>query len=101
MKLWSAAVAPNPRRVEIYLMEKGIEVETENIDLGAKANYEPEFVAMIPARVPVLELMTEHSSPNQKRSAVSKRHTPSHHCWEATPRSVRLSRCGIGAWNQS
>ena len=45
MKLWSAAVAPNPRRVEIYLMEKGIEVETENIDLGAKANYEPEFVA--------------------------------------------------------
>ena len=57
MKLWSAAVAPNPRRVEIYLMEKGIEVETENIDLGAKANYEPEFVAMNPlARVPVLEL---------------------------------------------
>tara|TARA_B100000459_G_C8549293_1_gene188699 strand:- start:43 stop:669 length:627 start_codon:yes stop_codon:yes gene_type:complete len=57
MKLWSAAVAPNPRRVEIYLMEKGIEVETENIDLGAKANYEPEFVVMNPlARVPVLEL---------------------------------------------
>ena len=57
MKLWSAAVAPNPRRVEIYLMEKGIEVETENIDLGAKANYEPEFVAKNSlARVPVLEL---------------------------------------------
>ena len=57
MKLWSAVVAPNPRRVEIYLIEKGIEVETENIDLGAKANYEPEFVAMNPlARVPVLEL---------------------------------------------
>ena len=57
MKLWSAAVAPNPRRVEIYLMEKGIEVETENVDLGAKANYEPEFVAKNPlARVPVLEL---------------------------------------------
>ena len=57
MKLWSAAVAPNPRRVEIYLMEKGIEVETENVDLGAKANYEPEFVAKNSlARVPVLEL---------------------------------------------
>ncbi len=57
MKLWSAAVAPNPRRVEIYLMEKGIDVKTENIDLGAKANYEPEFVAKNPlARVPVLEL---------------------------------------------
>ena len=57
MKLWSAAVAPNPRRVDIYLIEKGIKVETENIDLGAKANYEPAFVAKNPmARVPVLEL---------------------------------------------
>ena len=56
MKLWSAAVAPNPRRVVIYLMEKGIEIETEDIDLGAKANFEPEFVAKNPlARVPVLE----------------------------------------------
>ena len=56
MKLWSAQVAPNPRRVVIFLMEKGIEVETVNIDLGAKANYEPEFMAKNPlARVPVLE----------------------------------------------
>jgi glutathione S-transferase len=56
MKLWSAAVAPNPRRVVIYLMEKGIEVETVDIDLGAKENYAPEFVAKNPlARVPVLE----------------------------------------------
>ena len=56
MKLWSAAVAPNPRRVVIYLMEKGIEIETKDIDLGAKANFEPEFVAKNPlARVPVLE----------------------------------------------
>jgi len=56
MKLWSAAGAPNPRRVAIYLMEKGIEVETVNIDLAAKENYAPEFVAKNPlARVPVLE----------------------------------------------
>lgn len=56
MKLWSAAVAPNPRRVEIYLLEKGIEVETENVDLGAKGNFAPEFMAKNPlARVPVLE----------------------------------------------
>ena len=56
MKLWSAEVAPNPRKVVIFLMEKGIEVETVNIDLGAKANYEPEFIAKNPlARVPVLE----------------------------------------------
>jgi glutathione S-transferase len=56
MKLWSAAVAPNPRRVVIYLMEKGIDVETVDIDLGAKENFAPEFVAKNPlARVPVLE----------------------------------------------
>jgi glutathione S-transferase len=56
MKLWSALVAPNPRRTVIYVMEKGIEVETVNIDLGAKENYAPEFMAKNPlARVPVLE----------------------------------------------
>jgi glutathione S-transferase len=37
-------------------MEKGIEVETVNIDIGAKENYAPDFVAKNPlARVPVLE----------------------------------------------
>ena len=56
MKLWSALVAPNPRRTVIYVMEKGIKVETVNIDLGAKENYTPEFTAKNPlARVPVLE----------------------------------------------
>jgi glutathione S-transferase len=56
VKLWSAQVAPNPRRTVIYLMEKGIEVETVNINLGAKENYGPNFVAKNPlARVPVLE----------------------------------------------
>lgn len=56
MRLWSAAMAPNPRRVVIYLMEKGIEVETVDIDLAAKENHAPEFVAKNPlARVPVLE----------------------------------------------
>ena len=56
MKLWSAQVAPNPRRTVIYVMEKGIEVETVNIDIGAKENYSADFVAKNPlARVPVLE----------------------------------------------
>ena len=56
MKLWSAHVAPSPRRTVIYVMEKGIEVETVNIDLSAKENYAPDFVAKNPlARVPVLE----------------------------------------------
>ncbi|MBE08799.1 MAG: glutathione S-transferase [Rhodospirillaceae bacterium] len=57
MKLWSAQVAPNPRRVVIYLMEKGIDVETVDIDLGAKENFTPDFLAKNGlARVPVLEM---------------------------------------------
>lgn len=56
MKLWTAAVAPNPRRVAIFLAEKGIEVPTVEIDLAAGENYKPEFTAKNPmARVPVLE----------------------------------------------
>ncbi len=56
MKLWTAAVAPNPRRVDIFLNEKGIEIEKVQIDLAAKGNFEADFVAKNPlARVPVLE----------------------------------------------
>jgi glutathione S-transferase len=56
MKLWTAAVAPNPRRVAIFLAEKGIEIPTVEIDLAKGENYAPEFVAKNPlARVPVLE----------------------------------------------
>ncbi len=34
MKLWTAGVAPNPRRVSIFIAEKGIEVPTVEIDLA-------------------------------------------------------------------
>ena len=57
MKLHDSSVAPNPRRVRIFLAEKGIEVPTVQVDLGKRQNQEPAFVALNPlARVPVLEL---------------------------------------------
>lgn len=57
MKLWTAAVAPNPRRVAIFLAEKAIEIPTAAIDLSKGENFAAEFVAKNPlARVPVLEL---------------------------------------------
>ena len=37
MKLYDGGRAPNPRRVRIYLAEKGIAVPTEQVDLGAMA----------------------------------------------------------------
>lgn len=56
MKLYSTRVAPNPRRVTIFLAEKGIDVPTVEIDLAAKENLLPEFLARNPlGRVPVLE----------------------------------------------
>ena len=35
MKLYDGGRAPNPRRVRIFLAEKGIKVPTEQVDLGA------------------------------------------------------------------
>ena len=57
MKLYDSAMAPNPRRVRIFLAEKGIEVPTVQIDIGKAENREPAFLAKNPmGGVPILEL---------------------------------------------
>ncbi len=58
MKIYSSTVAPNPRRVRIFLAEKGIEVPYEDVDIGAAVNRKPEFRRNINpmGEVPVLEL---------------------------------------------
>ena len=57
MKLYDTKAAPNPRRVRIYLAEKGIEVPKVEIDLGKAENKEPAFLAKNPlGGVPILEL---------------------------------------------
>src|SRR3954451_10808795 len=57
MKLYDGGRAPNPRRVRIFLAEKGIEIEKEQVDLGAQAQKTPAFTAINPLqRVPVLVL---------------------------------------------
>jgi glutathione S-transferase len=57
MKLYTSARAPNPRRVAMFMAEKGITLETELIDLGALENRNPAFLAKNPfGRVPALEL---------------------------------------------
>jgi glutathione S-transferase len=56
MKLFTTKIAPNPRRVHIFLAEKGIEIESVEIDLAGKGNLSADFIAKNPlARVPVLE----------------------------------------------
>jgi glutathione S-transferase len=57
MRLYDSEHAPNPRRVTIFLAEKGIEIEKTQIDLGKAENATPEFLTKNPmGRVPVLEL---------------------------------------------
>jgi glutathione S-transferase len=57
MKLYDSVMAPNPRRVRIFLAEKGISVPTEQIDIGKAQNRAPEFLAKNPlGGVPILEL---------------------------------------------
>ena len=57
MKLYDGGRAPNPRRVRIFLAEKGIEIPLESVDLGALEHKSESFTAINPLqRLPVLEL---------------------------------------------
>ena len=57
MKLYDAGRAPNPRRVHIFLAEKGIEVPREQIDIMKKEHLTDAFAAINPVqRVPALVL---------------------------------------------
>ena len=58
MKLYTAARAPNPRRVEMFIAEKGLAgIERVAVDLNAGQHRNAEFLRRNPlARVPVLEL---------------------------------------------
>jgi glutathione S-transferase len=58
MKLYiDSGRAPNPRRVRIFLAEKGVTLPTETVDIGAQAHKAPEFRAVNPMqRLPALVL---------------------------------------------
>jgi glutathione S-transferase len=57
MKLYDSKLAPNPRRVRIFLAEKGVQVESVQVDIGKAESRQPPFLAKNPlGGVPVLEL---------------------------------------------
>ncbi len=57
MKIYNSPTAPNPRRVRVFLAEKGVQVPYEDVDIGKAVNRQPEFRKKNPmAGVPVLEL---------------------------------------------
>jgi glutathione S-transferase len=57
MKFYDCATAPSPRRVRIFLAEKGVSVPTVQVDLRKGEHFSPQFQAInSDATVPVLEL---------------------------------------------
>ena len=57
MKFYDCSTAPSPRRVRIFLAEKGISVPTVQVDLRNNEQFSVAFRAINPeVTVPVLEL---------------------------------------------
>lgn len=57
MKLYDSSWAPSPRRVRIYLAEKGLEVERVEVDLRTNQQLDAAYLAINPRGVvPALEL---------------------------------------------
>lgn len=57
MQLFIAPRAPNPRRVQMFLAEKGVQLPLETVDLNAQEHKSAAFRTRSPlARVPVLAL---------------------------------------------
>jgi len=58
LKLYSSQVAPSPRKVIVFIAEKGIEnIEVKNLDIGKMEHKTPEYKKIAPnSRIPALEL---------------------------------------------
>ena len=57
MKFYDCATAPSPRRVRIFMAEKGIEIETIQVDLAKGEQFSDDFQKINPlGEVPLLVL---------------------------------------------
>tara|TARA_B100000575_G_scaffold291410_1_gene297260 strand:+ start:841 stop:1452 length:612 start_codon:yes stop_codon:yes gene_type:complete len=58
LKIYSSPVAPSPKKVLIFIAEKGIDnIQIENLDLGKLEHKSPDYKMIAPnSRVPALEL---------------------------------------------
>jgi glutathione S-transferase len=57
MRFYDYRLAPSPRKVRLFIAEKGLDIPTVEVDLRSRAQSEPEFLAKnASATVPVLEL---------------------------------------------
>ena len=57
MRLYDCSTAPSPRRVRVFLAEKGVDLETVQVDLGSGEQFGEAFSRINPdCVVPVLQL---------------------------------------------
>jgi glutathione S-transferase len=57
MKIYGFALAPNPRRLRIFVAEKGLKIPSEEVDISQGKNRTPEMLAKNPAGgLPFMEL---------------------------------------------
>ncbi len=57
MKIYDFSLAPNPRRLRIFLAEKGLKIPSEQVNILEGKNRTPEMLAKNPAGgLPVMEL---------------------------------------------
>ena len=79
MKLYDFALAPNPRRVRMFLAEKGVEVPSVQVNTREREQFSDAFRAINPlCQVPALELETARFSRSRWQSAaISRRSIPS------------------------
>ena len=74
MKLYNSNLAPNPRRVRIFLAEKGVSIPRVEVDLAKLEHKTPEFSASIPSRqFRFSNSTTGRGSPSRSRSAAISR----------------------------
>lgn len=64
MKIYETATAPNPRRVRMFLAEKGLldNVEFIEVDIAKGENLTPEFIAMNPMKKVPVALLDDGTS---------------------------------------
>ena len=81
MRLHESKMAPNPRRVRIFLAEKGIEVPLQDVNIGAAENRKPPFLANL------------RNFPQNRRLAFADPHNPiPGHRMEWTDEAFRAGR---------
>ena len=104
MRLFDGGRAPNPRRVRVFLAEKGIEVPLVPVDMGSLEHRGAPITSRNPLqRLPVLELddgtiLTESVAICRYFEELASR---SRRCSGAARSARRWWRCGSGGWSST